>query len=136
MLKHIGIFIINITWGAVQTLIGFAVFLALIARSHYWYKGSIVTVKEGKWGGISLGAFLFIDTKISKDRASENDFVNHEYGHCLQSVILGPLYLIIIGLPSLIWARFFERWRRAHHKGYYWFYPERWADKLAGMSRK
>ncbi|MCL2796857.1 MAG: hypothetical protein FWD58_02220 [Firmicutes bacterium] len=135
MIKSIGIFIINFTWGAIQTVIGLVAFLALIGRPHYWYKGSIVTVKEGSWGGISLGAFIFIDTPIMKDRATDSDFVNHEYGHSLQSSKLGPLYLIIIGIPSLIWAAFFGNWRRAHKKSYYDFYTEQWADELAGVKR-
>lgn len=28
----------------------------------------------------------------------------HEYGHTIQSMILGPLYLIVIGIPSTLWG--------------------------------
>ena len=34
----------------------------------------------------------------------------HEYGHTVQSMILGPFYLLAVGLPSIIWAR---RWSKS-----------------------
>lgn len=34
--------------------------------------------------------------------------IKHEYGHQLQSYILGPLYLLIIGLPSGLWCWFVQ----------------------------
>ena len=56
----------------------------------------------------------------------------HEYGHTRQSLLLGPFYLPLIGLPSLIWNRlpYFRRQRKAHKKAYYAFFPERWANEL------
>lgn len=58
--------------------------------------------------------------------------IKHEYGHCIQSRILGPLYLIVIGLPSIMHA-----WLcRCKNHSYYDFYPEKWADKLAGIKRQ
>jgi len=130
------IFILNITWGILQTFIGFIGFLIFIGKPHYRYKGSIVTVVKGSWGGISLGAFIFIDEDIPKNRAPESDFINHEYGHCLQSIILGPIYLLVIGLPSIIWAWLFESWRYKNRKSYYWLYTESWADRLGGVKRE
>ena len=128
-------FLINITWGFLQSLIGLCGFLIHIRKPHYFYKGTIVTVVKGNWGGISLGAFIFIDENIPKHRAPESEFINHEYGHTRQSIILGPLYLLIIGLPSLIWAWLFERWRIKRNKSYYWLYTESWADRLGGVKR-
>jgi len=105
-MKAITVFLINATWGAIQTLVGFVGFLIHIGKPHYFYKGSIITVVKGNWGGISLGAFIFIDTDITKADAPKSNFVNHEYGHSLQSILLGPFYLLIIGLPSIIWRGF------------------------------
>jgi len=129
-MKYIMVFLINITWGILQSLVGFVGFLWFGRRPHYWYKGSIVTVVKGNWGGISLGAFIFIDEDIKKDKAPVSLFVNHEYGHCIQSLLLGPLYLFIIGLPSMVWARFFDGYRRRKKINYYDFYTERWAEVL------
>ena len=58
--------------------------------------------------------------------------VRHEYGHCRQSRILGPFYLLVIGLPSLLWALW---WTPGRSVGYYSFYTERLADRLGGVKR-
>jgi len=129
------VFIINWTWGIIQTLAGFVGFLIHIRKPHYRYKGSIVTIVKGRWGGVSLGSFIFIDTDIPKKDAPKSNFINHEYGHTLQSALLGPLFLIIIGLPSIIWAGLFSDWRQRHGKSYYWLFTESWADRLGGVRR-
>lgn len=50
----------------------------------------------------------------------------HEYGHTIQSLLLGPLYLLVIGIPSVIWFHI-----HTPSKGsYYSFYPERMANAL------
>ena len=57
--------------------------------------------------------------------------VHHESGHYIQSLMLGPLYLLVIGLPSLTWSalRLIKRIKEA--RSYYWFYTEAWAMRLA-----
>lgn len=64
----------------------------------------------------------------------------HESGHRKQSRVLGPLYLFVVGLPSAarnVWDRVVHRsWsvdRRA--EWYYSGYPEKWADRLGGVTR-
>ena len=42
--------------------------------------------------------------------------------------MLGPLYLIVVGLPSLIHNIFCNC--KKHNHDYYDVYPERWANKL------
>ena len=62
----------------------------------------------------------------------------HEYGHTIQSLVLGPLYLPIIGLPSVIWlnsARLARR-RRERHLSYYAFFTERSANSLGELALK
>ena len=78
------------------------------------------------YGGISLGNFVYCRAPVY-DR-----MVRHEYGHCRQSRILGPFYLLVIGLPSLLWALW---WTPGRSVGYYSFYTERWADRLGGVKR-
>ncbi len=54
----------------------------------------------------------------------------HEYGHTVQSLILGPLYLFVIGIPSFLWALPpATRWRARHKIPYSALYTERWADR-------
>lgn len=81
-------------------------------------------------GGISLGRYVILGDKYF----TEYNTWYHERGHSVQSMILGPLYLPVIGLPSLLWAAFY-RYDPADPKGYYRFYTERWADKLGGVER-
>ncbi|MBR0385067.1 MAG: hypothetical protein IJI05_00800 [Erysipelotrichaceae bacterium] len=120
--------LIQITWGLPQTLIGFFLFLLNIHRKHYWFRNSIVT--EWRYdNSCSLGLFIFIDD----DSYDPQEVLLHEYGHCIQSLYLGPLYLLVIGIPSFLWCNLpvFSRRRRKRHISYYSFYPERWANRLS-----
>ena len=76
-------------------------------------------------GAVSLGRYIFVDEYYNSKT------VQHEYGHCIQSRYLGWLYLPIIGLPSIIWACIYKY----TNKDYYWFYTEKWADKLVNIKR-
>lgn len=113
------------TWGSVQSLIGAVLFLCFVGKKHYIFHGAVVT----EWnysGSVSLGQFIF----LSKGR---EDVRLHEFGHSIQSLILGPLYPLLIGLPSIIWAGVpaCKNARRKRRISYYDFYTERWANRLA-----
>ena len=53
----------------------------------------------------------------------------HEYGHTIQSLILGPLYLIVIGIPSTLWGFLFAKKRYEKQIPYCAFFTESWANK-------
>lgn len=78
-------------------------------------------------GGISLGCFIFLSPYSAKKEAT----IQHELGHVKQSHMLSWLYLIVIGLPSLLWARFGD-----DDKCYYSFYTESWSNHLMGLKVK
>lgn len=80
------------------------------------------------WSGLSLGDYIFVNAHAS------DLMVRHEAGHRRQSVMLGPLYLLVVGLPSFLWASL-KRAGLFKDRDYYSFYTERWADKLAGIER-
>lgn len=109
------------TWCLPQTLLGFI--LKLIYKGK---KRGNVYIYENKNGSISLGKYVLLCEEHSKD----NYVIAHELGHQKQSFILGWFYLLVIGLPSLIWANCFEKYRSKHNKSYYDFYTEKWANKL------
>lgn len=89
------------------------------------YEDAIVRRSTKFPGGISLGRYIIVNQWSSKKS------VMHKYGHCIQSRYLGWLYLLVIGLPSLIHA-----WLCPCKKhSYYDFYTEKWADKLGGVER-
>ena len=117
--------IIQATWGLPQTLVGLAAFLASAQRPHFMHHGAIVTKWKGS-RGVSLGLFLFVPDPV------DDQLLVHEYGHAVQSLVLGPLYLPIVGIPSLIWSKLPALNRRRGTRGtsYYDFRPERNASAL------
>lgn len=118
------------TWGGIQSLAGAVLCLCLIGKRHYSYHGAMVT--EWSYGGsVSLGMFLFVSVSTSDDHRRK--LTAHEYGHSVQSLILGPLYLLVIGLPSIIWAGLppLKRLRQRRSISYYRLYTEKWANRLA-----
>ena len=130
--------LIQCTWGIPQTLLGFLLFLFFIRKRHFLYHGAIVTEIPGR-GSVSLGLFVFIGTVLPTDRRCKNRIPDkemeqrvlvHEYGHTIQSLILGPLYLPVIGIPSLTWCTITFSLNRTCKRSYYRFYTERWANHL------
>ena len=125
-------FVLQWTWGFLQNIIGLGLFVVNISKRHYRYKGAIVTEWHYRRGSVGLGMFIFVSVpKQGADPAAVEKTVRHEYGHTLQSVILGPLFLLVIGLPSLLWCACFVSYRRKNNVSYYRFYTERWANRLA-----
>lgn len=64
--------------------------------------------------------------------------LRHEYGHSIQSMILGPVYLVAVGLPSILWCRvpaLGHSWRSGK-RSYYSFITERSADRFGGNRRE
>lgn len=87
-------------------------------------------------GAISLGVFRVYKYSHA---ANSSQYVMlcrmHEKGHRQQSKWLGPFYLIVIGLPSLVWATLHSFCKRVSKIDYYCFYTEKWADRLGGVKR-
>lgn len=80
-------------------------------------------------GGISLGNYI-----ISYSRNALT--IKHEHGHQKQSLYLGPLYLFVIGIPSICWAGLYgTKLFPYKENGYYEFYTERWAEQLGKVNR-
>ncbi len=134
------------TWGIIQTVVGGAVFLLYRKEKHFSYHGSIVTVWNNT-SSVSLGMFVFITGKpyfadklssqYSKMECSRRLLV-HEYGHTIQSLILGPLYLILMGIPSSLWAGLpcANKMRKEKGVSYFSFFTESWANTLGEMVTK
>lgn len=103
----------------------------LICNNRGYYTYGI----PNRWYGVSFGNFIFIG---EKNYATEfhgaflfdryKNMVFHEYGHAVQSRMFGPLYLIIIGIPSAIvfWSSTIIKLCAS---------VERWADKLGGVKK-
>lgn len=79
--------------------------------------------------GLSLGDRIFVDTNCYDGTW----LIKHEFGHVIQSRILGWLYIPIIVIPSYLWYQFNRlsnqpEWLAVYK--YHQFYTERWANWL------
>lgn len=141
-MKYIYIlFTINhLTWGVLQTCLGFIVLLFNIRCKHYYYKGAIITEWKNS-SSVSIGMFVFVTKDVYfyeklKDKFTKEELhkrlLVHEYGHTIQSLILGPLYLLIIGIPSTLWgfSPRLNRKRKEKQISYFSFFTEKWANVL------
>jgi hypothetical protein len=84
-------------------------------------------------GAVSLGFFIFWSDVGNGQFLLDERNKHHEYGHSVQSRILGPLYLLVVGIPSVSRVAYAHRYytrQGARWTGYYEGYPENWADRL------
>ena len=130
-MKKVLFILIQCTWGLLQTLIGLGFFIALRKCPHRMYRGCI----ETRWnhgGGLSLGLFIFTPLEGRKHA----DLIRvHEYGHCIQSLLLGPL-MFFVGVISVTWANhpYFIRMRKEKKLPYTACFVESWASKWGEMA--
>ena len=139
--------LLQCTWGLPQTLVGAIYFLINIKQPHFDYNGAITTIWKSK-SSLSLGLFVFVSDDPFyyypdyRHKFDENTYSKmllvHEYGHTIQSLIFGPIYLIAVGIPSVLWSFFplFVRRRENEKISYFSAYPERWANHLGELVAK
>ena len=122
------------TWGFPQSLLGLILHLIHRKNGHTTYHGCIVTPWDST-GSMGVGMYLFISRK---NWQQQNDVWVHEFGHSIQSLILGPLFLPVMGLPSYLWCNLpsCRRLRREKGVSYYRFYPESTANALGAWVTK
>ena len=68
-------------------------------------------------GAVTLGNYVFIGLN-----SEYKETVKHELGHTIQSKILGPLYLIVIGIPSITYCGLRRLLPSLRKKNYYDFF--------------
>ena len=125
---HALVFGLLFIWQLPQNIVALLILLfskteGVIAYRHYCF--ALKTKMPKQAGGISLGSFAL----ISPSSAHDEETIRHELdGHTVDSKIFGPLYLLVIGLPSILHLLFYD-----HRKNYYDFHTERWANKHAGL---
>lgn len=123
-------------WQLPQNLLGLLL-LAFYKKEKVYHRlnGRTFYFTDEMPSGISLGNYIIMN------REDKEDGMRHEYGHTIQSRILGPLYLILIGMPSLLW-NIIDRiiveplvgWEKSCIL-YYKMPWEHWADVLGGVER-
>lgn len=117
------------TWGAIMTFAGALVAVALIATGHKSHRFHYLIYFEvgENWGGFELGPFFV----MSCDEGLRTK--QHEAGHGLQNIMLGP-FMLIISVWSAIryWIRRLKQKRGldATLKPYNSIWFEGWATRL------
>lgn len=123
--------IMRLTYELPQTIVGFLLAQVLnYAAAGIVYRVadvSVLTYHYPQGQAVSLGSYLI----GTKELRAESTLCIHEYGHCLQSRWWGPLYLLVIGLPSVMSVLFAPaqhhlRWfeQEASLRGYLYFYAQ------------
>lgn len=131
-------YIVQWTWGLPVNIVGGIAYLIctkILKRKHSKFGYANIVYLPWKSGGLSMGLFIFM-----KDREGVNNWTYntriHEYGHTWQCLLLGPLYYIVIALPSVIWCTFFGKFREKHNISYYKLYCEGWANNWGQKASK
>jgi hypothetical protein len=128
-------------WELPQNALGVARFAVAIAQRRVARvaldRGRVmIELREG--AAVSLGAFVSWTRTDNHWVPVGEENRDHEFGHAIQSRMLGPLYLPLVGVPSTARVAYAvayrvirgERW--AH---YYDGWPENAADRLGGVDR-
>ena len=100
-------FFSRFTWELPQTLLGNVIshtrnVSGRVENVDYYGGATLVNMKDNsgdRWG-FSLGPY--INSKNVKADPNLDPLFRHEYGHTLQSQLVGPYYLSHVALPSLI----------------------------------
>lgn len=98
----------SISWELIQTTVGIPVALFYVVRYsnasigmvHNMIVIAAFSQRRPLWGGICFGRIMIGDSRTKTEPPS--DLVVHEFGHCIQSRLSGPLFLFKYGIPSLL----------------------------------
>ena len=102
----------QLTWGCLMTIPGLIVslFCIVFLKGKVYKNGFSYVVEIGDdWGGVCLGC-VALCCKCKHPSATWDDLRAHEFGHSVQQLILGPLFLFLVGIPSFI--RYWYQTRR------------------------
>lgn len=104
--KHKALYyILACTNGLIMTLLGAIITLALllIGKKPIKYKRVYYFKVGKKWGGFEMG-LMFVQDQSDSERLR-----SHEYGHTFQNALLGPLFPLLVAIPSALryWYREF-----------------------------
>jgi hypothetical protein len=105
--------IVSCTWGIIMTTIGA---LATAGLNLIKFAGSVagynlkikthrngcsfITEVGGNWGGVELGAFALCGNYSEEHKSWFDHTRKHEFGHAIQHLYMGPLFIFIVALPS------------------------------------
>lgn len=110
LIKHRWLYyLLACTWGIIMTLIG--VIITIVTWPISWFTKKVrfekyhwiykLHIGPQGWGGCEMGLMFF------RDQENNESLNKHEFGHTFQNCLLGPLFPILVGIPSAIryWYR-------------------------------
>lgn len=120
----------EILWQLPQWIVGY---LYLVLKEDklldgFIFNGAKYYIIDGQRGSVTFCKDYIFLSRIAQH---SDKTIKHEYGHTIQSKYLGWLYLIIVGLSSIIWAFIHSNFKTG--KPYDWWFTEKWADKLGNV---
>ncbi len=127
----------RLTWGLfTETIGGIMAYIAIQLEGAVTERHGdtqLIKKKNGgasAWGSKTIGGVGSLDDPRINVRDWNRD---HEQGHYYQSMILGPLYYFVVGIPSKVRRLIWKKQRNSHATYYNDFYTEYWANMLAGL---
>ena len=125
-------------WQLPQNIIGLLLIWLLKAEKRLDYGTVWYMYKRKGWFSRFLSGAAYGQYILLPDNGYDIASIRHEYGHCIQSELLGWFYILIVGLPSIYNNL---RGRRLYKnmdyleasKDYYSRYPEKQADSFGGV---
>lgn len=61
---------------------------------------SLITEVGGNWGGVELGAVALCGNYSKSSKYWFEHTRRHEFGHAVQHLIFGPLFIFVVAIPS------------------------------------
>ena len=119
--------------------IAYLICTKILKRPHSKFGFANIVYLPWNAGGLSMGLFIFIKERGEEPNPWSYNTRIHEYGHTWQCLLLGPLYYIVVAIPSVIWCNCFQKYREKNNVSYYKLYCESWAnsfgEKFTGLKR-
>lgn len=139
ILKDILFYLIQWTWGMPVNIIGGIAYLVctkVLKYRHQKFGYANIVYMPWNAGGLSLGLFIFMKDRGEEPNPWSYNTRIHEYGHTWQCLLLGPLYFIVVAIPSVVWCNCFAGYREKNKVSYYWLYCESWANAWGQRATK
>lgn len=128
--------LISFIWELPQLIIGILYLIVMRVKFKSRYRLSFIfAFNKYSEFGISFGKVIALPSEDS-----QMELLAHEYGHSIQSMMLGPFYLFVVGLTSSMRYLYYalksknemdEAKKMKIWEEYYRGFPESWANNLA-----
>lgn len=113
-ISYLLFYLIQFTWGILMNVIGILVTLFMLITVHKIHRigPNFYTVcKKAEGFGFELGFFFVVGADCEEDEY----IITHECGHGIQNMLFGPLFILLIWIPSMI--RYWYRELKYYKKG-------------------